>query len=179
MKLSTKLKAGVAALALAGVVASSANAVTETFQLSVTFTEPLSITQTTAANYGEIAANVNTTYTQVATTGVITAGPGGAAFTGTGEASGVYDIVDSTAGAGLVDITVGNQQAGANGFVTVTAFDCDYGGAAASGATCTYNAAAAPGAGTDLTIGFDITVAGSPADGATDTVDFDVTVVFD
>lgn len=179
MKLSSKLKAGVAALAIAGVAASAANALTSTFTLTVTFTEPLSITQTTAANYGEVAANVATTYTQVATTGVITAGPGGAAFVGTGEASGVYSIVDSTAGAALIDITVDNQQAGANGFVTVTGFDCDYGGAAAAGATCSYNAAAAPGAGTDLTLGFDITVAGPPVDGDTDTVAFDITVAFD
>ena len=179
MKLSSKLKAGVAALAIAGVAVAGAQALTSTFSLTVTFIDPFSITETTAANYGRVAAGVNTTYTQTAL-GVVTAGPGGAAFPAPAPTAGVYSIVDASAGAALVDVTVGNQQAGANGFVTVTGFSCTYGAAAAAGATCTYNAAANPGAGgTPLNVGFNITVAGSPVNNATDTVAFDVSVAYD
>ena len=180
MKLSTKLKAGVAALALAGVVASSATALTSTFNVTATFVDPFSIAQTTQATFGELVAEVNTTYS-LAADSTLTPGPGGSQAGAVVAAAGAYNVIDAAAG-GAVDITVDNQQAGANGFITINAFNCDWnaGAAATTGATCAFNAQANPtAAGDTLLVGFDITVANTPADAATDTAAFDITVAYD
>lgn len=180
MKISTKLKISVGAVALAAVTATSAQALTDTFNVSVAFTEPFTITETTPGNLGELMAGANGSYEQVATTGVVTPiTPGTGVVNNALESEAVITLVDTGEATADVDITVGNQQAGANGYITITAFDCDYNGAALAGATCAYDAAANPAAGTALSIGFDILVAGSPPDASTDTADYDVTILFD
>lgn len=177
MKLSTKLKMGAGALAIAAVAAASAQAATGTYNLGVTFVDPFTITEATPATFGQLVAEVNTTYSMTAAS-VVTPGAGGAVVGGT-PAAGSFTLVDSSAGA-AVDVTVDAPVAGPNGFLTINQFNCDYNtGTAATGATCAYDAAANPGAGTTLLVGFDITVAGSPPDAATDTATYDVTIVFD
>lgn len=178
MKLSTKLKIGTGALALAAVAATSAQALTDTFSVDVLFTEPFTITETTPGDLGELVAT-NGSYTQSATTGVVTPTTPGAGVVAAGAAA-VITLAESGAGTADVDITVDNQQAGGNGFLTIDGFNCSYGGAAASGASCVYDAETNPGnGGTALNIGFNVTVANDPADADTDQADYDVTIVFD
>jgi hypothetical protein len=178
MKLSTKLKISAGALALAAITATSAQALTDTFTVDVTFTEPFTITETTPGSLGELVTT-NGSYTQNATTGVVTPTTPGAGVVAAGAAA-VITLTETGAGTADVDITVDNQQAGVNGFMTIDGFNCSYGGATATGASCVYDAEANPtGVGTALNIGFNVTVANSPVDADTDQADYDVTIVFD
>lgn len=178
MKLSTKLKIGAGALALAAVTATSAQALTDTFTVDVTFTEPFTITEATPGSLGELVAG-NGSYTQAATGGVITPTTPGAGVVVQGT-SAIITLAETGAGTADVDITVGNQQAGVNGFLTIDGFNCSYSGSTATGASCAYDAETNPGnGGTALNIGFNVTVANDPVDADTDQADYDVTIVFD
>lgn len=178
MKFSTKLKISAGALALAAVTATSAQALTDTFNVDVTFTEPFTITETTPGNLGELAA-INGSYTQAALTGVVTPTTAGAGVVNAATATQAEITLTETAGTADVDITVDNQQAGINGYLTIDGFDCSYNAAALTGATCAYDAVANPAAGSVLSIGFNVTVGGNPPDAATDQADYDVTILFD
>lgn len=177
MNLTTKMKAGAAAVAGSAVVASGASALTSTFTVAIEFFDPFTIVETTPADFGRLISGVATTYV-MDTTGTITPGPGGSS-TGGAPAAGAYTIADS-AGTAAVDVVVDNPVA--NGGVSITAFDCDWNGGATTdaSATCTINAAANPGAGGQvLLVGFTINVDGTQASLDLANPSFDVSVNYD
>ena len=178
MDMTTKMKAGAAAVAGSAVLASSASALTSTLTVALEFFDPFSLVITVAADFGRLISGVATTY-QLDVANAVAPGIGGSETGPTANSvAGQYTLADSASG-GNVDVTVDNPVA--NGGVTITGFDCDWNAAANTdnGATCAFTNVTNPAAAGDiLIVGFDITVDGTQASGATATPSFDVTLAY-
>jgi len=181
MKLSTKLKLGVASVAAGALITSAvyAGGSNPTVgNITVNFVDPFTVSENTPVLFAGIMPGVAETYDMAAATGAITAGGAGGGVSATGSTAGDYTITDS-GGTANVDITVDSAAGGT--IVSVTDFDCTYGGNAGTSAAgkCTFSNFANPtSAGTHLLVGPNISVTNAGVDGNNEALTFAVTVAY-
>lgn len=171
--MQNSIKKGMAAVGATSLAASSAYALTSTFNISISFSQPFTIVETTPMSFGSVIATTTADYT-ISTIDVVTATGSGASIGGV-PAAGDYTITDTGTAANNIDITVGALTA--NNGVTPVNPVCNY-NAQGDVAGCTLVNVTNAGGGNVMNVGVTLQVDGTQANGSSATPTFTIAVAY-